>query len=48
MLKVAKFFDFIAYIIVGALIALVYCFYEMLVLSPRGEDKVSKLSTDKY
>lgn len=43
-----KVSDFIAYIVVGTLIALVYCFYEMLVLSPRGEDKVSKLSTGDH
>lgn len=38
-----NFFEFFFWIILGGLTALVFALYEMLWLSPRGEDKVSEM-----
>jgi hypothetical protein len=42
----SRLIGFIAWIIVGGIVALVGAFYDMLWLSPRGLDKVSQARKD--
>lgn len=39
--------QFIVWVVVGGFVALTYAIYEMVWLSPRGEDKVSKIRNNK-
>lgn len=42
----SDFIDFFVWIIIGTVVALIGCFYEMLWLSPRGLDRVSQAKRD--